>query len=92
MTSQAAKRFVGIGEQLPRLGARGNKQTLLAAVVQGLIWAGRTEIKKGFLRSPFCPCHCGDNLNPFSVFAGAGVNFHLVALGHKNWHTNLKAS
>ena len=37
MTSQAAKRFVGIGEQLPRLGARGNKQTLLAAVVQGLI-------------------------------------------------------
>ena len=43
MTSQAAKRFVGIGEQLPRLGARGNKQTLLAAVVQGLIWAYRKK-------------------------------------------------
>ena len=37
MTSQAAKRFVGIGEQLPGSAARGNKQTLLAGVVQGPI-------------------------------------------------------
>ncbi len=48
--------------------------------------------KKGRLAKPFfCLCHCGDDLNPFAVLAGAGVNFYLVALCHKNRHTNLEA-
>ena len=29
-------------------------------------------------------------LDAFSVFAGAGVDFDLVALSHKNWHTQVK--
>ena len=53
---------------------------------------GLAKKKKGRLAKPFfCPCHCGDDLNPFAVLAGAGVNFYLVALRHKDWHTNLEA-
>ncbi len=30
-------------------------------------------------------------LHALAVFASAGVDFDLVALGDKNWHTNLEA-
>eukprot|EP01137_Pigoraptor_chileana_P011302 Opistho-2@61934 len=66
----------------------------------GLRWLGSgsacqpTQKTKGSLRSPVCLARlrCRQRRSDaFAVFAGAGIDFHAVALGHENRHADFKA-